>query len=74
MKLYQILNENPHQVPCPNPKCEQILLDMYSELLEPKTALLKVFKGQMAMMCPYCGQSMFWPLDGKYRPKIGTVF
>ena len=58
-EIRDILIANPHFVPCPNGRHNPII-DMYSELLE-ETDRKAAFTGQAAMICPACGEKMFWP-------------
>jgi hypothetical protein len=59
MNFRDRLMANPHFVPCPNGQHDPIT-DMYSELLEP-TDRVAAAKGQAAMVCPLCGERMYWP-------------
>jgi hypothetical protein len=59
MRLRDILMANPHFVPCPNGQHDPII-DMYSELLESADQVA-VANGQAAMICPACGEKMYWP-------------
>ena len=59
MRSRDILIANPHFVPCPNGQHDPIA-DMYAELLEP-TDRVAAARGQVAMVCPSCGEKMYWP-------------
>jgi hypothetical protein len=59
MRSSRVRSENPHFVPCPNGSHDPVV-DMYAELLEPADRVA-VAKGQAALLCPLCGQAMYWP-------------
>jgi hypothetical protein len=71
MRLRDILMANPHFVPCPNGQHDPII-DMYSELLEPSDQVA-VANGQAAMVCPACGEKMYWPLTFLKDPASAPV-
>jgi hypothetical protein len=59
MRSRDILIANPHFVPCPSGQHDPIT-DLYSELLTDEDRRAAA-TGQAAMVCPACGEKMYWP-------------
>jgi hypothetical protein len=71
MRSRQVRSENPHFVPCPNGQHDPIT-DMYAELLEDADRAAAA-TGQAAMICPACGQEMYWPRTFLNNPAPAPV-